>query len=254
MDAFSLTSGVKFYATQSASLLATIESAATKTHLFAREVDAHGAVPDQVDRHLVLVTRHARDDYIANLETVLQRPALLVLDRVLLFPEPGAPAESLHASHIDRVHFGAVVCQKRSERPAHDFRAVDDCDSAPVQPASILEDRVVDLQMFQNLDNGEWGAGQDALLLVGGRIQKSSVLVHVVDKVGSQALDILALRHDVLDGAVAGRVEDGVVDNDAVNGAVFVGGADGVLEVFAFDFFQCKGKATALHQPPCLER
>lgn len=48
---------------------------------------------------------------------------------------------------------------------------------------------------------------------------------------------------DILDGAVAGCVEDGVVDQDAVYAVVGVCFADGFFELFTLDLAQGECKA-----------
>lgn len=219
-----------------------------KTHLLAGKVDAHSTVPDQIDRDLVLVAGHSRDNHITDSQTVLERPALLVLNGVLLLAEPASTTELLHARHVHTVHLCAIIRQQRGQRPTYDLGAVDDGYPAAVQTVAVREDGVVDLEVLEDLDDGERGAGQDALLLVGGRVEEADVLVHVVDEVGREALDILALVDDILDCAVAAGVEDGVVDDDAVDGAVLVCGADGILEVLAVELFQGKGEAAVARQ------
>lgn len=79
-----------------------------------------------------------------------------------------------------------------------------------------------------------------------GRIEEADVLVHVVDEFGRKALDVLVHVDDILDGAVAGGVEDGVVDQDAVDAVVGVCVADGFFELFTLDFAQSECKATCL--------
>lgn len=170
MAAFSLTSGVKFCGDLVSKGDANGSTESGVTHLLAGEVDAHGTVPDQIDRDLVLVARHTADDNITDGEAGLEGPSLLVLDGMLLLPQARSTAESLHARHVDRVDLGAVVGQQGSQGSADNLGAVDDGDPAAVQPLAILENGVVDLQVLEDLDNGQRGAGQDGLLVVGGGV------------------------------------------------------------------------------------
>lgn len=44
----------------------------------ARKVDAHGAVADELRRHLEVSSGHTADDYVAEGEHVFEAPSLLV--------------------------------------------------------------------------------------------------------------------------------------------------------------------------------
>ena len=92
--------------------------------------------------------------------------------------------------------------------------------------------------LFQYLDAAEGRAGQDALLGVGRVVQEADVAVQVGAVRVAQALDV-ALDTDTIAQVVVLRgagealdlAEDGVVDDDAVDGGVVVGGRQGGLDV-----------------------
>ena len=99
--------------------------------------------------------------------------------------------------------------------------------------------------MLERLDDGERGAGQDRLLAVRGRVEEADVMVHVEEVCVAEALNVLGQGDGLLDVAILLRVggPDGVVDNDAVDGAVVVGDDDGLLEVLLVDLAEVKVEA-----------
>lgn len=111
----------------------------------AREVDAHGAVADQVGGHLEVLGGDARDDDVAQREHVLEPPAFLVVDLVARRTDAAAAGEELHAIDVDAVDGGAVVGQQRGQRPAVDLAAVDDGDGLAEEAVAVRQDGVVDL-------------------------------------------------------------------------------------------------------------
>lgn len=92
------------------------------------------------------------------------------------------------------------------------------------ESVAVRQDGVVDVQVFEDLDDGEWCAGEHAFLALGLLVQEADVLVHVEDVAVAEALDILVHVDDLLQVLVLAVVEDGVVDDDAIDGVVFVGG------------------------------
>jgi hypothetical protein len=92
--------------------------------------------------------------------------------------------------------------------------------------------------LFQYLDAAEGRAGQDALLGVGRVVQEADVAVQVGAVRVAQSFDV-ALEGDGVAQVVVLRgsgealdlAEDGVVDDDAVDGGVVVGGRQGGLDV-----------------------
>jgi hypothetical protein len=101
---------------------------------------------------------------------------------MLLVAQTLASAESLHASHIDRVDFSAIVCQQSSQGSSDNLASIDDCNSSSPESLSIVQDGIVDIEVFEDLDHGQRSAGQNRLLGVMGRIEEANVLVHVVDE------------------------------------------------------------------------
>jgi hypothetical protein len=105
-----------------------------------------------------------------------------------------------------------------------------------VETVSIGQNRVVDVQVFQDLDDGKWRAGKEALLALGFRVEEANVLVHVEDVTVAEALYILGNVDNLLEVLVLSVVEDGVVYDDAVDVGVDVRGQDGFFEVIAVYF------------------
>lgn len=194
-------------------------------------------------REFVLVARHTGHDDVTQRRAVLDRPALHLLDLVLALADALAARELLHARHVDAVHARAVVGQQGRERPAHDLGAVDHAHGAAEQTVPVGQDRVVDVQVFEDLDHGERRARQDRLdrLPV---VEEPDVLVHVEDVLVAQALDVLAHRDNLLQVLVLSVVEDRVVHDDSVHRGVVVGRHDRLLDVVLCDVLERIREAT----------
>lgn len=214
-------------------------------YLLSGEIDANSAISDLVGRYLELVARHTTDDYVADCQAIIQRPALFLGNLVLLLAQSMSTAELLHTGDIYRVYLCSVIREQRCERSTHDLGAVDHGYPASEQPLSIIQESVVDLQVFEDLDAGQRSARQNRLLLVVRRVEEADVLIHVVDEVRAQTLDILVHGDNASQRDIARRVEDGVVDEDAVDGIVGVRMADLVFQRFGFDLAQSEVEATA---------
>lgn len=156
-----------------------------------------------------------------------------------------ATSELLHTGNIDTVHTSAVIGQQRGQRAANDLRAVYDADSVTMQAVAIGQDGVVDVEVLEDLDVGQRSAGQDALLALGFRVQEADVLVHIENVAVTETLNILADIDDLLQVLVLPVVEDRVVDNNAVDVRVVVGGDDGLFDVVAGDFAEGVFEASA---------
>lgn len=211
----------------------------------AREVDADRPIAEQLGGNLERLGRHARDDHITERECLLELPVGLLMDLVPRGFDPTPSGEQLHARQIDAVHRRTVIGEQRRQGPAVDLGAVDDGDGLSEEAVPRREDGVVDLEVLEDLDDGEGGAGKDGLLEVAGGVEEADVVVHVVEVLVGEALDILGEGDGLLDVLVVGRIvrEDGVVDDDAVYGVVFVGGCDGFLEFLLIDLAQVEGEA-----------
>lgn len=172
-------------------------------YFFAREVDADSTLSDQVRGHLVLVTRDARDNDVADGQTLLKTPAFQILNVVLLLLEAASTAETLHTGDIDGEDLGTIVCKKSCKWTANDLAAVDDSDAASEQTLAVVQEGVVDTEMFQNLDASQRCAGKDRLLEVVGRVEETDVLVHVANQLWRETLDILVHADGPLESAVA---------------------------------------------------
>jgi hypothetical protein len=156
----------------------------SRTHLFARKVDAHGTVSDLLDGDLELVAGYTANDNIADGEAVVHGHVWLLFDYVLLVAQTLASAESLHTSYIDRVDFSAVVCQQSSQGSSNNLTPVDNSNSPSPKSLSVVQDGVVNVQVLEDFDHGQRSAWQDGLLGVVRRIEEADVLVHVVDELG----------------------------------------------------------------------
>lgn len=209
------------------------------------EVDAHGTLTDEIRADLVLLGGDAADDDIADGENLLEAPTLLVGDLVARLLDTLATGEELNAGDVDGVDGGAVVGEQRGQRAAVDLGTVDDGDGLAEEAVARGEDGVVDLQVLEDLDDGEGRAGQDGLAQVLGRVEEADVVVHVVDVLVAEALDVLGQGDGLLDVLVVRGVagEDGVVDDDAVDLVILVGLLDLLLELLHVDATQIKVEA-----------
>ena len=94
----------------------------------------------------------------------------------------------------------------------------------PKQPIPIRQDRVVDVQVLEDLDVRQRRARQDALLAFRLAVQEPDVLVHVEDVAVAEPFDVFVHVDDLLQVLVLAVVEDWVVDDYAVDVRVGVGG------------------------------
>lgn len=147
-----------------------------------------------------------------------------------------ATGELLHTGDINTVYASTIIGQQRGQWTANNLGTVHDTDSVTEQTVAVGKDSVVDVEVLEDLDVGQRGARQDALLALGLWIQEADVLVHVEDVTMAETLDILANIDDLLQVLVMTVVEDGVVDDNAVNVRVAVGGDDGLFDIVAGDF------------------
>jgi hypothetical protein len=104
------------------------------------------------------------------------------------------------------------------------------------ETVAVGQDGVIDVEVLEDLDVGQRSAGQDGLLALGLAVQEADVLVHVKDVPVAQAFDVLGHIDDLLQVLVLAVVEDRIVDDDAVDVVVGVGGQDGFFDVVAGDF------------------
>lgn len=157
-----------------------------------------------------------------------------------------AAGEDLDAGDVDRVDGGAVVGEQSGERAAVHLATVDDGDGLAEEAVAVGEDGVVDLEVLEGLDDGERRAGEDRLLEVGGRVEEADVVVHVEEVGVAETLDVLGESDGLLDVLVLAVVADpdGVVDENAVDAVVVVGGDDALLEVFLVDLAEIEVEAT----------
>lgn len=101
------------------------------------------------------------------------------------------------------------------------------------ETVSVRQDGVVDVEVLEDLDVGQRGAGQDGLLALGFAVQEADVLVHVEDVAVAQALDVFGYIDYLLQVLILAGAEDGVVDDYAVDVVVGVCVQDGLFNVIA---------------------
>ena len=114
----------------------------------------------------------------------------------------------------------------------------------PKQPIPIRQDRVVDIQVLEDLDVRQRRARQDALLALRLAVQESDVLVHVEDVAVAEPFDVFVHVHDLLQVLVLAVVEDRVVDDYAVDIWVGVGSENGFFDGVAGDVAEGVAEAT----------
>ena len=214
--------------------------------LEAGEVDADGAVAEQLGGHLEVLGRDTADNDVAERQHVLELPALLIMHLVAQLADALAAGEHLDTGDVDGINGGAVVGEQGGERAAVDLAAVDDGDGLAEQAVAVGQNGVVDLQVLEGLDDGERGAGQDGLLEIGRRVEEADVVVHVEEVGVAETLDVLGESDCLLDVLVLAVVADpdGVVDENAVDLVVVVGGDDALLKVFLIDLAEIEVEAT----------
>jgi len=193
------------------------------THLLTRKVDTHSTLTEQAGVKLVLITRNTRDNNIAKRCNVLQRSTLHLMDLMTVLLTSLATSKLLHPGDIDTVHTGAIIGQQRSKWAADNLRPVNNADSVAEQTVTRRQDGVVDIEVLEDLDDGQRGTGQDRLLALGLGVQEADVLVHVEDVAVAKTLDIFVDVNNLLEVLVLAVVEDRVVDDDAVGVVVGVG-------------------------------
>ena len=114
----------------------------------------------------------------------------------------------------------------------------------PKQPIPIRQDRVVDVQVLEDLDVRQRRARQDALLALRLAVQESDVLVHVEDVAVAEPFDVFVHVDDLLQVLVLAVVEDRVVDDYAVDIWVGVGSENGFFDGVAGDVAEGVAEAT----------
>lgn len=153
-------------------------------------------------------------------------------------------SELLNTGDIDTVDAGTVVGQQSSERATNHLGAVHNTDSVSEEAITVRQYRVVDVEVFEDLNDSERGAGEDALLSLGLGIKETNVLVHVENVTVAQTLYILIYVDNLLQVLVLAVVENGVVYDDAVDIGIGIGSEDSLLEIIAGNFTEGVAEAT----------
>jgi hypothetical protein len=206
------------------------------THLLAGEVDTNSTFTEQASIELELLTRHTRDNNITQGDNVLHCRALKINNLVSVLLQSLTTSELLHTSDINTVHTSSVIGQQSSKRASYDLGPVHNANGVAEQSVSVRQNSVVDVQVLEDLNVGQRRAGQDALLALGFGVEEADVLVHVEDVAVAETFDILGDIDYLLQVLVLAVVENGVVDNDAVNVGVGVGIDNLFLDVVAANF------------------
>lgn len=206
------------------------------TYLLAGEVDTDSTVPQQASIKLVLLTGHTGDNNITERDDIIDSLALELDNLMSLLLQSLTTSELLHASDINTVNASAIVGKQGSKRPSNDLRPVHHANGVAEETVSVRQNGVVDVEVLEDLDVGQRGAGQDGLLALGFAVQEPNVLVHVEDVAVAETLDVLGHINYLLQVLVLAVVEDRVVDDDSVDVAVGVGGENGFFDVVAGHF------------------
>lgn len=150
----------------------------------------------------------------------------------------------LHPRDINTIHTRPIIRQQRRQRPPHNLRPIHHANRMPEQPIPIRQDRVVDIQVLEDLDVRQRRARQDALLAFRLAVQEPDVLVHVEDVAVAEPFDVFVHVHDLLQVLVLAVVEDRVVDDYAVDIWVGVGSENGFFDGVAGDVAEGVAEAT----------
>jgi hypothetical protein len=207
-----------------------------KTYLLTREVDTDSTLTQKAGIELVLITGDSSDNNITKRHNILKSLTLQLNNIMSLHMQSLTTSKLLHASNINTVNTGSIISQQGRKRATNNFGTVHDADSVTEETVAVGQDSVVDVEVLEDLDVGQRGAGQDGLLALGLAVQEADVLVHVEDVPVAQAFDVLGHIDDLLQVLVLAVVEDRVVDDDAVDVVVGVGGQNGFFDVVAGDF------------------
>lgn len=220
-----------------------------RTHLLTRKVDAHGSLSEELIVNLERITRDTRNDDIAMRQSVLQFPPLHVNNLMMSPLQSLTTSKLLHARDVHTVYTRSIIRQQSRERASNNLRSIHHTNSAAEQTVSIRKNSIVDLEVLEDLDDGQGRARQDGLLTLGtgDGIKEADVLVHVEDVAVAQALDILGDVHDLLQVLVLSVVEDGVVYYDAVDVVVGIGGQEGILNFITVNHAESVAEATVLN-------
>ena len=151
------------------------------THLLTREVETHSTLSEKAGIKLVFVPRDTGNDDITQRHHILQCLAFQVVDLVSPLFDTFTSSELLDTSHIHTVDTGSIVCQQRRQRPTDNLRPVHYTDSVSEKTVAIGQNRIVDFEVLQDLDNGERCARENTFLSLSLWIEESDVLVHVED-------------------------------------------------------------------------
>lgn len=109
---------------------------------------------------------------------------------MLSFSNPFASGEPLCTGHIHTINAGSVISKQSGQGSPNYFTPVHHTYRAAEESVPVRQDGIVDTQILQDLDHGQWRAGKDTFLFL-CLIQVANVLVHVEDIPMAQPFHIL---------------------------------------------------------------
>lgn len=124
------------------------------THLLTRKVDTNSPLTQQASIKLILLPGHTGNNDITQRRNILNRPPLHInnIMRTLLQP---LPRELLHPRNINTINTSSIIRQQRRQRPPHNLRPIHHANRMSKQPVPIRQNRVVDVEVLEDLDDGQ---------------------------------------------------------------------------------------------------
>ncbi|KAH3665529.1 hypothetical protein OGAPHI_003715 [Ogataea philodendri] len=151
---------------------------------------------------------------------------------------------------VHGVDGGSVVCQKGSQWSSHNLRPVHNSNCLSVESITVVQQRVVHPQVFEDLDDGKRSARENRFLLV-RVIQVPDIVVHVGDVAEIKTFNVFFKSYALLQVAILSVTVDGKINHDSVDRRVNVALVDLVLELFFFDLDQLVVKSKRFTGFPC---
>lgn len=138
-----------------------------KTNLLTGEVNANSTLPQQASIKLILITRNTGDNNITKRRNILKSGTLHLMNLMTLLLQPLTTGKLLHTGDINAINASTVISQQCRQRPTHDLGPVNHANRVAEESVAVGQDGVVDVQVFQDLDDGEGRAGKHAFLALG---------------------------------------------------------------------------------------
>lgn len=129
-----------------------------ETHLVTRKVHTNSPLPQKTGIKLILLPRHTSDNHITQRRHILNRPPRQIHNLMPRLLQPLA-RKLLHPRNINTINTSPIIRQQRRQRPPHNLRPIHHANRMPEQPIPIRENRVVDIQILEDLDIRQRRAG-----------------------------------------------------------------------------------------------